>query len=43
MTDDDLEQPSLFWDLVEGLVTMAMIIGILVSMCFMFGYLWYRP
>jgi len=43
MTDDDLKDSSLFWDVMEGLVTLATIIGIIAAVCFMFGYFWYSP
>jgi hypothetical protein len=33
---------NLFWDVMEGLVTLGVVIGIITSMCFMFGYIWYR-
>ena len=33
---------SLFWDVMEDLVTLAVIIGIIAVNCFMFGYIWYR-
>jgi len=33
---------NLFWDVMEGLVTLGVVIGIIASMCFMFGYIWYR-
>lgn len=32
---------SLFWDVMEGLVTLAVIIGIIVAFCFAVGYYWY--
>jgi hypothetical protein len=32
---------SLFWDVMEGLVTLAVIIGIIVTFCFVVGYYWY--
>ena len=38
----DLEYRSVFMDVMEGLVTLAVIAGIVVGMCFMFGYIWYR-
>ena len=37
-----MKDTNLFWDVMEGLVTLAVIIGIIVSLCFMFGYIWYR-
>ena len=40
---DDMQDRSLFWDVMEGLVALAVIVGIVASLCFMFGYIWYRP
>ena len=37
-----MKDTNLFWDVMEGLVTLAVIIGIIVSLCFTFGYIWYR-
>ena len=34
---------SLFWDVVDGVFTLAVIVGIIASLCFMFGYMWYAP
>ena len=34
---------NLFWDVIEGLVTLAVIIGIIGILCFLLGYLWYAP
>lgn len=42
MIHDDMKDRDLFWDVMEGLVTLAVIIGIVASLCFMFGYIWYR-
>lgn len=42
MIHDDMKERSLFWDVMEGLVTLAVVIGIVASLCAMFGYLWYR-
>ena len=42
MIRDDLKDRDLFWDVMEGLVTLAVIIGIIASMCFLLGYIWYR-
>ena len=42
MIHDDMKDRSLFWDVMEGLVTLGVVIGIITSMCFMFGYIWYR-
>ena len=40
---DDLKDRDLFWDVMEGLVTLAAIIGIIASLCFVLGYMWYAP
>jgi hypothetical protein len=37
-----MKNRDLFWDVMEGLVTLAVVAGIVVGMCFMFGYIWYR-
>jgi hypothetical protein len=37
-----MKNRDLFWDVMEGLVTMAVVAGIVAGMCFMFGYIWYR-
>ena len=42
MIHDDMKDRDLFWDVMEGLVTLAVIVGIVASLCFMFGYIWYR-
>jgi hypothetical protein len=42
MIHDDMKDRSLFWDVMEGLVTLGVVIGIIASMCFLFGYLWYQ-
>jgi hypothetical protein len=42
MIHDDLKDRDLFWDVMEGLVTLSMIIGILATLCFLLGYFWYR-
>lgn len=49
--NDDLKEQSLFWDrikwlvtlwfVLEGLVTLAVIIGIIVAFCFVMGYYWH--
>jgi hypothetical protein len=36
-----LKQRSLFWDVMEGAVTLSVVIGVFTSLCFAFGYLWY--
>ena len=36
-----MKDRSLFWDVMEGLVTLAVIIGIIVAFCFAVGYYWY--
>ena len=33
---------SLFLNVIEGLVSLSVIVGLIASMCFMFGYIWYR-
>ena len=33
---------DLFWDVIEGLVSLSVFVGIIASLCFMFGYIWYR-
>jgi hypothetical protein len=38
----DLEYRSIFVDVMEGVITLAVIVGIIASMCMMFGYIWYR-
>ena len=42
MIHDDMKDRSLFWDVMEGLITLATIVGIVASLCFLFGYIWYR-
>ena len=37
-----MKDRDLFWDVMEGLVTLGAVVGIIVSMCFIFGYIWYR-
>jgi len=37
-----LKERDLFWDVIEGLVTLAVILGIIASVCMLLGYLWYR-
>jgi hypothetical protein len=37
-----LKDRNLFWDVMEGAVTLAVIVGIVIGMCFVFGYIWYR-
>jgi hypothetical protein len=34
---------DLLVDISEGLVTLAVIIGIIVVFCFVVGYYWYAP
>jgi hypothetical protein len=43
MIHEDMEDRSLFWDVMEGAVTLLAIVGIIVTLCFMFGYFWYTP
>ena len=33
---------DLFWDVMEGLVTLAVVVGVIASLCFTFGYIWYQ-
>jgi len=33
---------NLFLDVMEGLLALAVTVGVIASMCFMFGYIWYR-
>jgi hypothetical protein len=42
MIHDDSKDPDLFWDVMESVVTLATIIGIITSLCFLLGYIWYR-
>jgi hypothetical protein len=35
-------QRELLWDVMESVVTLATIIGIITSLCFLLGYIWYR-
>jgi hypothetical protein len=37
-----LRDRDLFWDVMEGLVTLAVVVGVIASLCFMFGYIWYQ-
>ena len=37
-----LQERSLFWDVMEGFVTLAVIIGVVAVMCFTFGFVWFR-
>ena len=37
-----LRDRSLFWDVMEGLVTLGVVVGIIASLCFTFGYIWYQ-
>jgi len=32
---------GLFWEVMEGLLTLAVIIGIIAAFCFVMGYYWY--
>lgn len=36
-----IKDSSLFWDVMEGLVTLAVIIGVISAFCFVVGYYWY--
>lgn len=33
---------NLFLDVIEGLISLSVLAGLIASMCFMFGYIWYR-
>jgi hypothetical protein len=37
-----LKERDLFWDVMEGVVTLAVIIGVVAVMCFTFGFVWFR-
>lgn len=37
-----LQDRSLFWDVMEGLVTLCAIAGAIATGCFAFGFYWYR-
>jgi len=37
-----LQNRSLFLDVMEGFVTLAFVIGLVASLCLVFGYVWYR-
>ena len=37
-----MKDRNLFWDVMEGLVALATVVGVIAGMCFMFGYIWYR-
>jgi hypothetical protein len=43
MIDDDTEDRSLFWDVVESTIALLAVVGIVATLCFMFGYFWYAP
>jgi hypothetical protein len=34
---------NLFWDVIDDLLTLAMIIGVIATLCFLLGYFWYAP
>jgi len=34
---------NLFWDVIDDLLTLAMIIGVISTLCFFLGYFWYAP
>jgi hypothetical protein len=36
-------QRELLWDVMEGVVTLAVMVGIIATLCFLFGYFWYSP
>tara|TARA_R110000822_G_scaffold39036_4_gene107605 strand:- start:857 stop:1027 length:171 start_codon:yes stop_codon:yes gene_type:complete len=37
-----LPDRNLFWDVMEGFVTLAVIFGVVAGLCMLFGYIWYR-
>jgi hypothetical protein len=43
MIEDDLKDADLFWDVIEGAITLLAMVGIIATLCFMFGYYWYTP
>ena len=38
----ELEYRSVFVDVMERFITLAVIVGVITSMCMLFGYIWYR-
>jgi hypothetical protein len=37
-----LKKNSLFWDVMKQLIALSVLVGIVASMCFLFGYIWYQ-
>ena len=37
-----MKDTNLFWDVMEGLVTLCAIAGVVAAVFFAFGYYWYR-
>lgn len=37
-----LKNSNLFWDAMEQLVALSVLVGIIASLCFLFGYIFYR-
>ena len=37
-----MKNRSVFWEVIEGLVSLSVFVGLIASLCFMFGYIWYR-
>jgi len=37
-----MQDRDLFWDVMEGLVTLGVVVGIIAAICFAFGFYWYR-
>jgi hypothetical protein len=37
-----MKDRSVFMDVMEGFITLAVIVGVITSVCMMFGYIWYR-
>jgi hypothetical protein len=37
-----MKNRSVFWEVIEGLVSLSVLVGLIASMCFLFGYIWYR-
>ena len=38
-----LKDSDLFWDVMEGMVTLCALIGVIATVCFAFGFYWYAP
>jgi hypothetical protein len=37
------KEVNLFWDVMEGMVTLCALVGVIAVMCFAFGFYWYAP